>query len=365
MLCRSYWEFFKIVQKSYNKDTMKQFSLAIVLALTVFVLSFQSCSSGEKKNAKKTKSEVATENVKVITLEPQKIGRILELSANTTPWEEVKLVPVTPGRIERIYVEEGSHVKAGQILVQMDQTNLRQAKMQIANQQNDYKRYETLHETGAISQQTYDQTKTQLDVQKNNLSYLENNTRIRAPFSGVITAKNYENGELYAGSQPIVTIAKTGDLKAKVNVPESYFPLVKKGMKAHVKSDIYKGQDFIASVTNISPTVNSSAHTFEVELKIPNSQQKLIPGMFVRATLEMGDVRIMVVPYQAVLKLQGSGERYVFLENNGVAQRVTVTVGARYDDNVELISDQIKEGDHLVTTGQARLINGVKLNVVK
>jgi len=344
---------------------MKQLSLVMVFALTVLALNFQSCSSGKEKAVKKTNSEEPAENVRVTTLESQRIGRVIEFSANTEPWEEVKLVPVTPGRIEKIYVKEGNRVKSGQILVQMDQTSLRQAKMQIANQQNDYKRYETLHETGAISQQAYDQTKTQLNVQKNNLSYLENNTRIRAPFSGVITAKNYENGELYTGAQPIVTIAKIGDLKAYINVPESFFPLVKKGMKAIVKSDVYEGQDFAATVTNISPTVNSSAHTFEVELKIPNGKQMLAPGMFVRATLEMGDVRILVVPYQAVLKLQGSNERYVFLEKNGVAQRVTVTIGARYDEKVELISNQIKEGDHLVTTGQARLINGVKLNVVK
>lgn len=344
---------------------MKQLSLVTAFALTVLALNFQSCSSGKKQKIKDTKLEIKAENVRITTLEPQKIGRVIEFSANTESWEEVKLVPVTPGRIEKIYVEKGSRVRAGQILVQMDQTSLRQAKMQIANQQNDYKRYETLHETGAISQQAYDQTKTQLNVQKNNLTYLENNTRIRAPFSGVITAKNNENGELYTGAQPIVTIAKLGDLKAYINVPESFFPIVKKGMKAAVKSDIYEGQTFAAKVTNIAPTVNASAHTFEVELKIPNSSQKLAPGMFVRATLEMGDVRIMVVPYQSVLKLQGSNERYVFLEKNGVAERVTVYLGARYDDKVELISNQIQEGDHLVTTGQARLINGIKLNVVK
>ena len=343
---------------------MKRISFSIVLALAVTALSSQSCSSG-KKDASKEKTEVTAENVRIITLQPKTIGRVLEFSANTAAWEEVNLVPVSPGRIEKIYVEVGSRVKSGQVLVQMDQTSFRQAKMQIDNQETDYKRYETLHETGAISQQTYDQTKTQLNVQKNNLNYLENNTRIKAPFSGVITAKNYENGELYAGARAIVAIAQLNNLKAYINIPESFYPLVKKGMKAAVKSDIYEGQKFDATVTNVAPTVNASAHTFEVELKIPNGKLLLAPGMFVRATLEMGDARTMVAPYQSVLKLQGSNERYVFLEKNGVAERVTVSLGARYDDQVELISDKIKEGDHLVTAGQARLKNGGKLNVVK
>ncbi|MDD4922263.1 MAG: efflux RND transporter periplasmic adaptor subunit [Bacteroidales bacterium] len=344
---------------------MKRISLSIVLAFAVAAISFQSCSSGKKNDAKKTKTEVVAENVRVITLEPRNIGRVLEFSANTTAWEEVNLVPVSPGRIEKIYVEVGNHVSSGQTLVQMDQTSLRQATLNIDNQANDFKRYETLHETGAISQQTYDQTKTQLDVQKNNLAYLQKNTRITAPFSGVITAKNYENGELYTGAQAIVTIAQLNSLKAFINIPESFFPMVKKGMKAAVKSDIYKGQSFAATVTNIAPTLNASAHTFEVELKIPNGKQLLAPGMFVRATLEMGDTKVMVVPYQAVLKLQGSNERYVFLEKNGVAERITVTLGGRFDDQVELISEKITKGDHLVIAGQAKLKNGSKLNVVK
>jgi RND family efflux transporter MFP subunit len=344
---------------------MRQFSFAMMLAVATVAMSFQSCSSGKKDDAKNKKAEETAENVRVTTLKTKTIGRVLEFSANTTAWEEVNLVPVSPGRIEKIYVEVGSRVKAGQTLVQMDQTNLRQAKLNIENQENDYKRYETLHETGAISQQTYDQTKTQLDVQKTNLAYLEKNTRISAPFSGVITAKNYENGELYSGAQPIVTIAQLNDLKAYINIPESFFPLVKKGMKAEVKSDIYEGQSFVATITNIAPTIDASAHTFEVELKIPNAKQLLAPGMFVRATLEMGDAKVMVVPYQSVLKMQGSNERYVFLEKNGVAERVSVTLGSRFDDQVELISDKISEGDHIVTAGQAKLRNGSKLNVIK
>jgi len=341
---------------------MKRIGFSIVMAFAMTAMSFQSCSSGKKDAEKKT---VVAENVRITTLEPKDIGRVLEFSANTEAWEEVNLVPVSPGRIEKIYVEVGSRVRAGQTLVQMDQTNLRQAQLNIDNQKNDFKRYETLHETGAISEQTYDQTKTSLDVQKTNLAYLQKNTRISAPFSGVITVKNYENGELYSGAKPIVAIAQLGSLKANINVPESFYPKVKKGMKAVIKSDVYNGQEFAATVTNVYPTVNSSAHTFQVELRIPNGSRKLVPGMFVRATLEMGDAKVLVVPYQAVLKLQGSNERYVFLEKDGIAERVSVKLGSRFDDQVELVSDKIKKGDHLVVAGQAKLRDGIKLNVVK
>jgi multidrug efflux pump subunit AcrA (membrane-fusion protein) len=86
--------------------------------------------------------------------------------------------------------------------------------------------------------------------------------------------------------------------------------------------------------------------------------------MFAKAKLGIGEVETMVVPYNAVLKLQGSNNRYVFLNRDGVAKRVDVTLGQRFDDRIEVVSDEIKEGDQIVVTGQARLVDGVKLEIV-
>ena len=108
----------------------------------------------------------------------------------------------------------------------------------------------------------------------------------------------------------------------------------------------------------------STTHTFQVQLKIPNSNELLRPGMFARVNLSLGEVDAMIVPYQAVLKLIGSNDRYVFIDDNGVAKRVPVTLGQRFDDKVEILSTEIASGDKLVTVGQARLVNGVKLKIV-
>lgn len=343
---------------------MKRFN-AVIMVLLAGVSLFPSCSGSDKKQDVKTKTAERTENVRIMTLESKTIGRELEFSANALALEEVNLVPVSPGRIDKILVEVGSRVQKGQVLVQMDQTSLQQAKIQIANLENDFRRYEILKETGAISQQIYDQTLAQLNVQKTSLAFLESNTVIKAPFSGIISAKNYENGELYTGAKPIVTIVQIYNLKAYINVPESFYPLIKKGMKADVKSDIYSDKTFSATVFNIAPTVNTSTRTFEVEMRIPNSGEILKPGMFVRVKLSMGQASAVVVPYQSVLKLQGSNERYVFVEKDGKAKRYSVVLGQRFDDQVEILSDSINQGDHLVIAGQARLIDGVKLNVIE
>lgn len=341
---------------------MKQLNV-VLIALMAGATVFTSCSGGKKQDLAKSGDQI--ENVRVMTLASKQIDRELDFSANLLAVEEVNLVPVSPGRIEKIKVEVGARVSKGQVLVVMDQTSLQQAKIQIENLENDFRRYEALKNTGAISQQVYDQTLAQLNVQKKSLSYLQSNTTIKAPFSGVISAKNYEDGEMYTGAQPILTLVQMNTLKTFINVPESYYPLIKKGMKATVKSDIYADKTFTATVYNIAPTINPSTRAFEVELRIPNSGETLKPGMFGNVTLAMGHANAVVVPYQSVLKLQGSSQRYVFINRDGVADRYDVKLGQRFDDQVEIICDSISTGDQLVVAGQARLVDGDKLNIVK
>jgi multidrug efflux pump subunit AcrA (membrane-fusion protein) len=87
--------------------------------------------------------------------------------------------------------------------------------------------------------------------------------------------------------------------------------------------------------------------------------------MYVRTTLQLDKVDGIMVPYQAILKLTGSNERYVFINDKGTAKRVSVTLGKRFDDLIEIFSDELQVGDELVTVGQAKLINGIKLKVVE
>ena len=101
-----------------------------------------------------------------------------------------------------------------------------------------------------------------------------------------------------------------------------------------------------------------------MQIKISNAGGVLRPGMFARIGVDFDKINVKVVPYQAVLKLQGSNERYVYVNKNGVAKRVKVQMGKRYDDKIEILSDELKEGDQLVVVGQARLVDGVKVNVV-
>ena len=154
-------------------------------------------------------------------------------------------------------------------------------------------------------------------------------------------------------------------LKALVAIPERYFPKVKPGMKLTLTSDIYPGEIFPASIELVYPTIDPASHTFQAQIVIPNKDERLRPGMYAKTTIALGQEKIIVAPYQAVLKLIGANDRYVFLNEGGRAKRVTVTMGERFDEMIELSAPEIKEGVEIVSVGQSKLVDGVKLNVVK
>ena len=324
-------------------------------------------SCGGKKEATSVKDASVAEKVQTQVLAKEKIARQLELSSTLEGYESMSISPSLTGKIEHIYVEVGSRVSRGQLLVRMDQTQLNTTKINLASAQTEFARVQALKETGSVSQQVYDQTKTQLDNLTENEKFLQANTFVKAQFSGVIAAKNYEDGELYSGA-PILSLQQISMLKAIINIPEAYYPLVKKGMKVEVRSDIYKDEVFPATIEIVYPTIDPASHTFQAKLRIPNAKEKIRPGMYVKTTLALGEAETIVVPYQAVLKLTGSNERYVFVNDNGTARRVTVTLGQRFDDRIEVIpenGEELKEGDELVVVGQARLVDGSKLQVVE
>ena len=309
-----------------------------------------------------TEEEQAAEPVEVTVLQSREIQREISLSSNLQGYETVNIAPSLTGKIEHIYTEVGTRVRKGDSLVRMDQQQYNTTKLVYSNLLVEMKRVEGLIQTGSVSQQTYDQTKLQLDQTKESLDFLTKNTFVRAPFSGVISAKNYEDGELYSG-QPILVLTQIDRLKALIAIPESYIPQVKTGMKLTLRSDVYPDKEFPATIEIVYPTVDATSHTFQAKVVMQNNGGLLRPGMYVTANLALGTEPVITAPYSAVLKLIGANDRYVFVNDNGVARRVTVEMGQRFGDDVEIFGEGIEPGVELVTKGEARLIDGVKLDV--
>jgi membrane fusion protein, multidrug efflux system len=347
-------------------------SLPVVILLALGAIGCSSKTDTQNAESKfKSTAAIKAEKVKVMTMESRVIGKNIEYTSTLKAFEEVHLVPSTPGRIEKIYVEVGSRVNKGDFLVQMDQTQLRQAIIQLKNLETDYKRLDTLQKVGSVTRQQFDQISTQLEIARSNVEFLKDNTRLLAPFSGVISGKYFEDGEMYSGAPTtssgkaaIISVVQISPLKAMVNIPETYYPLVNEGMKTDILCDIYKDQAYVGEIIRKYPTIDAYTHSFQVEIKIDNPGERLRPGMFARVNLKLGEVSALVVPALAVLKMQGSNDRYVFLEENGLAKRVSVTMGQRFDEMVEVIGTELKEGDRLIIAGQARLVDKVPVEVI-
>lgn len=318
---------------------------------------------GKKTTTTKVEEE-RVEQVRTTVLHYQEIQREISLSTNLQGYLTLNVAPSVTGKIEHIYCEVGDRKTKGQDLVRMDQTQYKTTKITLGNLEVEKNRIENLLRSGSATQQQYDQILTQYNSTKEQLEFLQANTYVKAPFSGVISAKNYEDGELYSG-QPILVLTQLDKLKALVAVPETYFPRFKEGMKLQLTSEIYPEKVFTATVEVVYPTIDASTHTFQVKIVVPNAKNLLRPGMYVTTTIGLGKAKVLVAPYQAVEKLVGANDRYVFINDNGRAKRVAVELGQRFDQNIEIIAPEIVEGVELVTVGQHKLVDGVKINVVE
>ena len=347
--------------------------------ISVIILSglfLTGCSSKSDKAATADKTTAAASDrgvipVKTMAITRSKISRTIDYTATILPFEEVNMAPSTPGRIDKIYVEVGDRVRKGDNLFLMDRTQLYQLQLQLSSLAKDLSRLDTLLKTGSVKQQQYDQLKTQYDVTKTNVEFMEQNTLLKAPFDGIVTGKYFENGEMYSGTpttqtgrSAIVTVQQINPLKVNVSISEQYYPLIKKSMKADVVADVYPDDKFSATVFLVSPTINPVTRSFNVELELANRNDLLKPGMFVRLAMNLGEVETFVVPANTVLLQEGTNIRYVFIARGNTAERVEVILGKRFDDQLEIQSSSIKEGDIIISEGQAKLISGDKIEVI-
>jgi len=347
----------------------------LISAILISGLIFSACSSKNANQPAASQSGTAADEkaaipVQIVPLAKTKISRTIDYTATILPFEEVNMAPSTPGRIDRIYVEVGDRINKGDELFLMDRTQLYQQKVQLSSLEKDLSRLDTLLRSGSAKQQQYDQMKTQYEVLKTNVEFMEQNTLLRAPFYGIVTGKYFEDGEMYsgtptttAGRAAVVTVQQVNPLKVNVGISEQYYPLIRKGMKAEIIADVYSGEKFTGTIFRIAPTINPATRSFIAEIEVPNRKDLLKPGMFVRVSMDLGEVETFVVPAGTVLLQEGTNIRYVFVEENGIAKRVEVVLGKRFDDKLEIISDNLKEGDRLVSEGQSRLLNNDKIEI--
>jgi RND family efflux transporter MFP subunit len=347
---------------------MKTFLLT-ALAVSAFTACNMQPPGAE--NAEEAVPEKKIQPVKVMELAYVETAVEQNITATINAFEDTYLSPALQGRIRSVKVDIDDHVKKGQLLVEMDRTQLEQTRIQYQALKTDLTRMDTLLQYGSITQQAYDQLESQVESTALILKNLEENTLLRAPYAGIITGKYYNDGELFSpapntpvGKAAIVSLIQINPLKVFVNLSEKFLPLVKEGMSAEIRTDVYPDEVFIGKVFRIHPTVSPATRTFTIEIQVLNKDQKIRPGMFARVSLKLGVKDAMLVPSIAVMQTTGTNERYVMLHENGAAKKVTVQILNRYDDKLEIASSLIKGGEELIVAGQPDLEDGEPVHVV-
>jgi RND family efflux transporter MFP subunit len=338
---------------------MKRIKL-IGIIVCALALGLSSC----KKNANAGVVAAEVPNIRIQEAIEKSVEQSNEITATVEPQDKNSIAPSAPGRIRHILVEVGQHVAKGQKLVQMDVANLSNLESQIENVKRSYKRTQELFNVGGASQQELDNAKLQMDIAQTNLKNMSENTFLLSPIGGVVTERNYYNGDMYSGQKPLLVVMSINPVKILINVSESNYSQIKLGMPIDVKFDIFKGTKFQGKVSLIYPTIDESSRTFPVEIRLNNNNNKIRPGMFARVTLEFGKVKRIVVPDQSVIKQSGSGARFVYVYNNGKVQYKPIEIGRRIDSDYEIISG-ISAGDQVVVAGQSKLVDGASARLVK
>lgn len=320
-------------------------------------------SCGQKIEEQVKETTVAPIKVKVLEVKTQSIDLVEKFTASVEPVIKNNIVPNSPGRIRKIMVELGDNVKKGQKLAQMDVANLSNLESQVANYKKMYQRAAELFEVGGASQQDLDAAKLQLNMAETNLKNLQENTFLISPINGVVTARNYDNDDIYNGQLPILTVMQMNPVQMKINVSETFFSKIKKTMPVDITLDVYEDKSFKGKVSLIYPTIDEMSRTFGVEIVADNASNQIRPGMFARVEMYFGKADKILVPDLSIIKQSGSGEKFVYVESNGTVSYVKVEVGRRYDSTYEIISG-LKSGDKVVIAGQTKLMDGSKVEII-
>lgn len=341
---------------------MKNMNVRTIIYVAAAVMAV-SCGNNNSKTAEQPQAaEVRLPNVTIMAASYKDVPQSDVYTANVEAYAKNNIAPQSPSRIQKIYVEVGDFVRAGQIVAKMDEVSLNQSKLSMANDSLEYSRIKKLYEQGGVSKSDFDAMELKYNVTRSQYQNLLENTILRSPVSGVITARNYDQGDMYGGS-PIYVVEQITPVKLYVGISEMDYTRVKKNDIVTLTADALPGKTFTGRIARIYPTIDAATHTFTAEVNVANSDRLLRPGMYARVTVNFGSNHSIVVPDDCVVKQQGSGVRSVFvLQADNTVKEIVVTLGRHFGTEYEILSG-VAEGDKVVVKGQASLKNGSKVNV--
>lgn len=381
------------VMNKVNIKKRKTLMTRTILFVNITLLAatmLQSCHSSSKEEQPESDPTAKAPAYKVTTVEKGRLSSTLEIPGELVAFQQVDLYSKVNSFVKKMYVDVGSEVKAGQLLATMEapeinsqltgaESRLKSVEALYTASKAYYNRLlETSKTPGTISPADLDAALAkqnsdyaQLEAAKaayreitDNKNYLE----IRAPFSGVISARNVSAGAYVGpsgkGSElPVFILQEQKHLRLVVAVPEAYTGYLSSGSEVDFTVKSFPGKSFKAKVTRMAGVLDNRLRSERVEMDVINTDKKLLPGMVaeIKLTLPAKD-STFIVPQSAVVN---SPERiFVVKVNNGKAEWVTVHKGRESDGKAEVYGD-LNAGDILVEKATEEIRNGSAVEVVE
>lgn len=305
-----------------------------------------------------------TPGVEVITATSRDVDQVTSYASTVEAFATNNIMPQSGGRIRKINVEVGDYVTKGQVLAEMDRLQLEQLELQVQNDEIEYQRLKSLYESGGVSQSDFETAELGYKVRRTNYENMLENTILRTPITGFVTARNFDVGDMFSMSAPLFTVQQVVPVKLLVGISESEYTKVKKGDSVSITADALPGRTFTGKVERLYPTINAATHTFSAEVHVTNSDRALRPGMYTRVSVNYGTNHSIVIPDLCLVKQEGTGQRFVYLLGaDNTVKYVPVGTGRHIGTEYE-ITEGLSEGDVVVYKGQAALKDGVKVQVL-
>ena len=332
--------------------------------LPAVLLAAVACGNGNNAGKQAAAPAAIVPNVEVSVAQARMVPQESTYASTVEAYAVNNIMPQSGGRIRKINVEVGDYVQKGQVLAEMDRLQLDQLELQIQNDEVEYERLKSLYKEGGVSQSDFETAELGYKVRKSNYENVKENTILRSPVTGYITARNFDAGDMFAMSAPLFTVQQVVPVKLLVGISESEYTKVKKGDAVTLTADALPGRTFKGRVERLYPTIDAATHTFKAEVTVPNADKILRPGMYARVTVNFGTRNSVIVPDKALVKQEGTGTRFIYvLQEDGTVRYLPVTVGRHMDAEYEITAG-LEAGQTIVVKGQAALKDGVKVNVL-
>lgn len=282
--------------------------------------------------------------------------------------ESIEVQPRVSSLIERINFEEGQLVEEGDLLVELENSEivagLALARASLSESRSTYSRSKSLASSQAISASTLEQLLAQVQIDEAQVEAARarlENTRIRAPFAGRVGLRRVSPGSFVSPSTVITTLDDISRIKLDFSVPEAFLTVISEGMKIIAHSLVYPDREFVGTVTSVDTRLDPVSRAVQVRAIIPNTDRMLKPGMFLTVDLQRDRGDVLVAPEQAIVP-EGS-RQYVYRVADDKVEKRAVVLGRRIPGYV-MIEEGLKAGDEIVTEGTVKIRDGSSVEVI-